>query len=1017
MFCPKGVGHSFIILSIHLSATETNYAKILFQTAIAKNIAVIGITDYFLVDGYKQLAALQKDNRRLEEIVGADLAVQARQILLLPNIEFRLSELINGNRVNCHVIFSNEVEIESIEDSFLRDVKFTYESSAGNPDDRMSLTCTNLEALGKRLKKEHTRFQNQSDVFVGMMNAVVAHEDITRVLESQRSRFKDRYIFVVPADEDLAACGWDGQGHQTRKLLIQKAHMLFSANPSTCEFALGLKHKSAKAFTDEFSSLKPCIHGSDAHTFETLFEPDMSRYQWIKADPTFQGLMQLLHMPAERAYIGERHPTLERQRGNAIKYFDCIQFERLPDVNTREVWFDGSVEFNHGLVAIIGNKGSGKSALADILGLLGNSSNQDHFSFLNDKRFLQKKAKLGALFTAELTWTSGSKIKRRLDASVESSATKSIKYIPQNFLEEVCSELTRIDESGFYGELMEVIFSHVTVAERLGKETLTELIDYVTKEKEERVIQIAQSLRSINAEISRSEAMLDTEYGRSLEAQTLSRMEELEAHSKVKPQVVMEPSQNVEEEAVTVPVKNELAALIQQWDALEQQIEAAEVDRRRAAREMAAADRLITRIENFERHVSSFQGESLGDLVELGLDIKQLLELKIDRAPILEKKSSSTKRLGDLNNTLNESIEGSLVQSLAKVKRETEVTRAKLDKPNKDYQEYCRLQAEWDKRFTAIIGSELEPDSLEGLKHKKSELNALPGKIVQLKSKRSVLVREILQVKRELLEDYRKLHSPVQSFIESHPVAQQQNALEFAAELKVEGLEQGLLDMIHKGRKGSFQGEDGSKRLREIVDKGDFATDPGVEAFLVEIQSHLDFDMRKEGGEAVRLQEQLAKGKTPEDVYDSLYGLAYLQPRFELRWQGKSLNELSQGERGALLLIFYLLIDKSDVPLVIDQPEENLDNQSVVTMLVPAIKYAKERRQVIIVTHNPNLAVVCDADQIIHASLDRADGNRVTYTTGSIEEPIMTQLIVDVLEGTKPAFDVRDARYGILEMR
>jgi hypothetical protein len=67
------------------------------------------------------------------------------------------------------------------------------------------------------------------------------------------------------------------------------------------------------------------------------------------------------------------------------------------------------------------------------------------------------------------------------------------------------------------------------------------------------------------------------------------------------------------------------------------------------------------------------------------------------------------------------------------------------------------------------------------------------------------------------------------------------------------------------------------------------------------------------------------------------------------------------------------------------------------------------------VTHNPNLAVVCDADQVIHARLDKADGNRVTYQSGAIEDPTITQLIVDILEGTKPAFDLRDAKYGVLE--
>ena len=85
----------------------------------------------------------------------------------------------------------------------------------------------------------------------------------------------------------------------------------------------------------------------------------------------------------------------------------------------------------------------------------------------------------------------------------------------------------------------------------------------------------------------------------------------------------------------------------------------------------------------------------------------------------------------------------------------------------------------------------------------------------------------------------------------------------------------------------------------------------------------------------------------------------------------KELHQLSPWERGTLLLVFYLLVDKDDIPLVIDQPEENLDNQTVCELLVPCMKEAKQRRQIMMVTHNPNLAVVCDAEQVVCAALDK----------------------------------------------
>jgi predicted ATPase len=126
---------------------------------------------------------------------------------------------------------------------------------------------------------------------------------------------------------------------------------------------------------------------------------------------------------------------------------------------------------------------------------------------------------------------------------------------------------------------------------------------------------------------------------------------------------------------------------------------------------------------------------------------------------------------------------------------------------------------------------------------------------------------------------------------------------------------------------------------------------------------------------------------------------------------GKSLDRLSPGEKGSLLLVFYLLVDQNDTPLIIDQPEENLDNQTIVSLLVPSIKEAKGRRQIFVVTHNPNIAVVCDAEQVVCAHHDPNDKNRVTYVSGSIENPAINKRIMDVLEGTKPAFENRSAKY------
>ena len=100
------------------------------------------------------------------------------------------------------------------------------------------------------------------------------------------------------------------------------------------------------------------------------------------------------------------------------------------------------------------------------------------------------------------------------------------------------------------------------------------------------------------------------------------------------------------------------------------------------------------------------------------------------------------------------------------------------------------------------------------------------------------------------------------------------------------------------------------------------------------------------------------------------------------------------------------------MPIILDQPEENLDNETIVSLLVPVLCEAKKIRQIIMVTHNPNLAVVCDAEQIIHCDFNRKNNSTISYTSGAIESSIINQKVVNVLEGTMPAFSNREQKYN-----
>ena len=123
----------------------------------------------------------------------------------------------------------------------------------------------------------------------------------------------------------------------------------------------------------------------------------------------------------------------------------------------------------------------------------------------------------------------------------------------------------------------------------------------------------------------------------------------------------------------------------------------------------------------------------------------------------------------------------------------------------------------------------------------------------------------------------------------------------------------------------------------------------------------------------------------------------------------RELMALSGGQRVSLLLS--LLLETNDErPLVIDQPEDELDNRSLFETLLPALKRLKGRRQIIIATHNANIVVNGDADQVLHLEAT-ADRGRVTCM-GAIEQPVVRDAIVRTVDGGAEAFELRRLKYG-----
>jgi hypothetical protein len=154
------------------------------------------------------------------------------------------------------------------------------------------------------------------------------------------------------------------------------------------------------------------------------------------------------------------------------------------------------------------------------------------------------------------------------------------------------------------------------------------------------------------------------------------------------------------------------------------------------------------------------------------------------------------------------------------------------------------------------------------------------------------------------------------------------------------------------------------------------------------------------------------------DVSHWLMATEHIKVEYGIEYEGASIERLSPGTRGIVLLLLYVSIDRSDDrPLIIDQPEENLDPKSVFDELVWRFGEVRHRRQVIVVTHNANLVVNTDADQVIVAEATPNDAGELPsfrYTSGGLENPHVREAVCRILEGGAPAFRERARRLRVV---
>lgn len=955
-------------LHVHTPASYehqfSNWDDYLIALREIKGVSVLGVTDYFFIDGYRKLREL-RDRGDLQNFD-----------TILPNIELRLGTFVpkrsDGTqlrRLNFHVIFSDELSPDIIEQQFIQALHFQID---GHPEDNRGIrnvTRQAIEDAGRKVKQHQDSFSQDSDFVAGCKVITFDLKEVREVL--QRQCFDGKYLLFLAA-ENWDQISWAGQDYLVRKNLLQSSHGLFCGQESTVAWCLGRSGDlNEERFISEFGALKPCIHGSDAHSIDRLCKPKDNKFCWIKADPIFEGLRQILHEPGDRVYIGPTAPF----------YHDEARVIKSVSVSQSNGWFnDIEIPLNSGLVSVIGQKGSGKSALAEIIAYAASSwDTDDRGSFLNRAgSFLNETL-------VKLTWADNSSTEIFLGGG--QSDERKVRYLSQRFVERLCAE----DRIGIelIKEIESVIFASTDPTETLNASDFAELRHIKTNATRAQAERIQDEIISLIREEILLRDSVKKLGDKKTKIKTLT--DEKEGLLKQMPKPASEAEQKLQKELQEK--RNTLVALQQS---------------------IATDRQKLQKVEDIRTRVSSFKSQIAKFIFEIDALSKDASIPDSDKPSFHPSFSSNTdeplrRKIETLNTDIKKKeglaeqpTEGTVQWFMAQIKLLTE--RESADKAR--HERIKTIQ-------TRIAAIEVE------IKRLNEEVAQIEGpdrqRIDVARKERSeayIGYFKVLNIEKQTLED---LYMPVKARLKAEVGSAQE--LEFSIRYHADldaWLKRGslLFDQRKTLPYGTFAdlANEATKTLGVAWTIGDPSSIELAHSKFIE-------EFRRE----LKPKDYLRTDATAQDLLEWLYDVKHITLNYGLKYNGADLEKLSPGTKGIVLLILYLGLDTVDTrPLIVDQPDENLDNESIYKLLTKYFREAKRRRQIILITHNPNLVVNADSEQIIVASCTRRNTGLpcIGYESGSLENSSSDGLGIRehtcrILEGGTNAFRKRELRYSL----
>jgi len=1014
-------GHSF--------SSWEDYIRTLIDSIEKHKISVIVTADYFTIEGYRKLLSYYDKEKKILSFDGKSVEVN-----LIPGVELRLNNFNSSDEsINIHALFDpNFCSPDFIESNFIEKLKINYRTRS------LDLKKQNILAVGKAILKNVQL--NIGEDFSGIsetdrkayteaaLKAITlsktdindALKDISEIFDVQGLKNKQFLLAVAGKGYGgLQDLKWFEDNKPTfsrmglvREDLTCQSDLIFSNNLNDIQFYLGKREDTdEREIADRFNRRKPCIWGSDSSTLDNLLHPSNGAtldYTWIKADPTFEGLRQIIYEPEDRVYIGEEPPS--KFENNKI-----IKALAITDSNG---WFtDEKIEINPDMVSLIGGKGSGKTALLDMIAFALNKDWKEIIKSTNT--FLGSAIKEIENASVKVFWNDGTDDSLPLNSYTslarenKKEKQRKVIYLSQGFITSLCAK-EHVDE--LQQQIEKVIFQKIKDED---KAIFSSFEEY--KNSQLKIIKNEQ--REIVNELHSANEAIDTAFNLIVDKENVQKQIEQKKKD-------LEDSEKESKKLSNFLKGNKNESLFNEYKKLNQEKISIEKEISTLKSSVLKITEVKQRVGITRKHSNNFVDE-INDIFQI-VGIEEKLKIEILPADII-------KILDNYNSKKNESIS----EKVTDLKKKNEKLNAIIEK--------LQLEKSRHNKVTELGGLEKKnKEELESLEKRLESINQTEQNIGEMRTNQEELFLKYFTTLFEEKQILKNIYKPLEEILEDSKDENEQFfrfqiSLRFADKLMTKSGDP-IIDHRKDGRyqhtNRNLLFEDLTKDIRKQLFSIDFdlplTNDDGVKVlhetnkinikeFINKIKTLFDKDTVELYEKKVK--DQLIQDCSIKDFYDWLYSVDYYKLTYSIKFNGKDLDALSPGLKGVALLILYLELDKDDNrPILIDQPEENLDNRFIYTTLVKYFTRAKKHRQVLIATHNANLVVNTDSEQVIVANFEKEKKDQpsiISYVSGGLENTFkdknsstllakmgIKEHVCLVLEGGQRAFQEREQKYN-----